>query len=209
MPANRETAPEARVNPTAQRTGVAFLLAQVGAVAAGRFAERIADLDLTPPQTGLLRVISQHPGSNQRELGDRLGLFPSRVVTFVDDLEDRGFVRRERSRTDRRQYALYLTDQGQVLMGQIATLARAHENDLCQPLDESERAHLAVLLARIAEQQGLTTGVHPGYRHLNETVEPDTTLTETPASRPLRHDPRTEPTISGALRRSGILWREV
>ncbi len=186
MPADHEPAPEAGVKPTTQRSGVAFLVAQIGAVAARRFAERIAELDLTPPQTGLLRAIAQQPGSSQRELGARLGLFPSRVVTFVDDLEGRGFVRRERSRTDRRQYALHLTDQGQSLMGRVGTLARAHERDLCQSLDESERAQLAVLLGRIAEQQGLTLGVHPGYRHLSETAELDTTLTDSPASQPLR-----------------------
>ncbi len=184
MPTDHEPAPE--VKPTPQRSGVAFLVAQIGAAAARRFAERIAELDLTPPQTGLLRAIAQHPGSSQRELGARLGLFPSRVVTFVDDLESRGFVRRERSRTDRRQYALHLTDQGQALMSQVRTVARAHESNLCQSLDESERAQLVVLLGRIAEQQGLTSGVHPGYRDLNETAELDPTLTDSPASQPVR-----------------------
>lgn len=182
MSTSRRSAPESGGQPAAQPTGVAFLLAQVGAVAASRFAERIAELDLTPPQTGLLRAVAQHPGSSQRELGARLGLFASRVVTFVDDLEDRGLVRRERSRTDRRQYALHLTVQGRALMGEIATLVRAHDDDLCQSLDETDRRQLAALLDRIAEQQGLTPGVHPGYRHLNETAEPNTTHAETPAS---------------------------
>lgn len=182
MSTDRKSTHEGGVEHAAHPIGVAFLLAQVGAAAASRFAERIAELDLTPPQTGLLRAVAQHPGSSQRELGAQLGLFPSRVVTFVDDLENRGFLRRERSRTDRRQYALHLTDQGQALMGKIATLARAHDDDLCQSLDETDRGQLAVLLGRIAEQQGLTPGVHPGYRHLNEIAEPNTTHAKTPAS---------------------------
>lgn len=173
---------EGGVKPAAQPSGVAFFLAQVGAVAASRFAERIAELDLTPPQTGLLRAVAQHPGSSQRELGTRLGLFASRVVTFVDELEERGLVRRERSRTDRRQYALYLTDQGQALMGEIATIARAHDDELCQSLEEADRVLLASLLGRIADQQGLSPGVHPGYRNLNETAKPVTTHAETPTS---------------------------
>lgn len=190
MTADHDPAPEAGVKPSPRRSGVAFLMAQIGAVAAHRFAERMAELDLTPPQTGLLRAIAQQPGSSQRELGTRLGLFPSRVVTFVDDLQGRGLVRRERNQTDRRQYALHLTDQGQDLMSQVGTLAQAHESDLCQSLDEPERAQLAVLLGRIAEQQGLTPGVHPGYRHLHETAKPDITLTDKPASPPPRREPQ-------------------
>ena len=153
--------------------GVAFLLAQVGAHAANRFAERSAELDLTPPQTGLLRAIAREPGSSQRELGTRLGLFPSRVVTFVDELEHRGLVGRERNRSDRRQYAVHLTDEGRAMMRRIGTLARAHDRDLCESLDETERDQLAVLLGRIAEQQGLAPGVHPGYRRLGSADQPD------------------------------------
>lgn len=36
-------------------SGVAFLLTQVGTHAARRFAERVAELDITPPVAGLLR----------------------------------------------------------------------------------------------------------------------------------------------------------
>jgi hypothetical protein len=39
------------------RTGSAFLLAQLGAHAAAGFAARIAALDLTPAQAGLLRLM--------------------------------------------------------------------------------------------------------------------------------------------------------
>lgn len=147
--------------------GVAFLLAQLGSHAAGRFAERVAELGLTPPQTGLLRAIARDPGSSQQQLATRLGLLPSRVVRFVDDLEARGFLHRERSRTDRRQYALQLTEDGRAMMRRIGELARVHERDLCLALNESEHAQLTDLLRRIANQQELTPGVHPGYRQID------------------------------------------
>lgn len=150
-----------------QGGGAAFLLAQLGAHAADRFAERVAELGLTPPQTGLLREIARDPGSSQQQLATRLGLLPSRVVSFVDDLEARGLVHRERSRTDRRQYALQLTRDGQVMLRRIGALARAHERDLCLAVDETEHAQLTDLLRRIAHQQKLTLGVHPGYRQID------------------------------------------
>jgi DNA-binding MarR family transcriptional regulator len=146
--------------------GAAFLLAQLGAHAAGRFAERVAEVGLTPPQAGLLRAVARDPGRSQQQLATRLGLLPSRMVAFVDDLEERGRLRRERSRADRRQYALQLTEDGEALMGRLATVARAHDRDLLQSLSGPERELLADLLRRVAVDQGLTAGVHPGYRQL-------------------------------------------
>ena len=75
--------------------GVAFLLAQIGHHAAGLFAERMEQLDLTPPHAGILRAIAAEPGRSQQALSRQLGLLPSRVVAYVDELEDRGYVERQ------------------------------------------------------------------------------------------------------------------
>ncbi|RKE20894.1 MarR family winged helix-turn-helix transcriptional regulator [Streptomyces sp. TLI_171] len=147
--------------------GSAFLLAQLGAHAAERFAERIAALDLTPAQAGLLRLLVQTPGRSQRELSDALGMPPSRFVPFADGLEQRGLIERRRNPEDRRLYALHLTEDGLALLGRLRETALAHEQDVTQALTPEEHARLTALLARIAAQQGLTPGVHPGYRTLH------------------------------------------
>lgn len=147
-------------------SALAFLLSQVGAHAAARFAERLEPLGLTPPQAGILGVIKHANGLSQQALGERLGVFPSRLVAMLDELEERGLVERRDSPTDRRSYALYLTKAGRAALEQIARVGRDHQDALCAALDESERAQLADLLSRIAAQQGLTPGVHPGFRKL-------------------------------------------
>jgi DNA-binding MarR family transcriptional regulator len=154
-----------------ERAGAAFLLAQLGAHAASRFADRVTEVGLTPPLTGVLAAVARDPGSSQQQLATRLGLLPSRVVSFVDELEERRLVRRERSSADRRQYALHLTENGQQMMRRIGGLARSHDHDLCQALEPAERDQLADLLARIAAQQGLAPGVHPGYRRMDQPRE--------------------------------------
>ena len=152
--------------PDGQRGGVAFLLAQLGHHAAERFGERIAALDLTPPHAGILRAISAAPGRSQQALSTQLQLLPSRVVTYVDDLEDRGYVERRPNPDDRRQYALYLTAAGQQVMQKLSRLARQHDRAITTGLSESEQAQLRSLLAAVAQHQGLAVGVHPGYRQL-------------------------------------------
>jgi DNA-binding MarR family transcriptional regulator len=146
--------------------GAAFLLAQLGAHAAGRYAEKVAALDLDPAQTGVLHLIARRPGQSQQALADQLGVAASRVVGLVDGLESRGLLARRRSATDRRNYELHLTDEGQRLLTRLRGVAKAHEDDVTAALTPDERDRLVELLRKVADQQGLTPGVHPGYRRM-------------------------------------------
>ena len=144
----------------------AFLLAQVGAHAAKRFGEELAPLKLSPPHAGILRVLAGASGLNQRELGARLGIHPSRLVAIVDEMEALGLVKREAHSDDRRQYALVLTAQGREALREIGTVGRRHNEMLLRSLSEEERGILVGLLQKIASDQGLMPGVHPGYSGL-------------------------------------------
>ena len=155
--------PSASSEPT---DGAAFLLAQLGHRAAALFAEQMATLQLTPPHAGILRVIASEPGLSQRALSTRLQLLPSRVVAYVDEFEDRGYVERRRNPDDRRQHALYLTAAGKKVMRKVSELAGQHERRFTAGLDPEQRGALVGLLAMLARQQGLTPRVHPGYRTL-------------------------------------------
>lgn len=148
------------------RAGTTFLLAQLGAHAAQRFAQRIAELELTPPQTGLLRCVGQRPGQSQQAIAAQLGTTPSRLVGLVDGLQRRGLVERRRNPDDRRNYALYLTEAGRRCMAGIGLAARQHENAICAGLSDAEREQLHILLTRLATGQGLAMLAHPGYSTL-------------------------------------------
>ncbi len=154
--------------PADRPTGAAFLLAQIGAHAAARFADRVGQLGFTPPQTGLMNAVAGAPGRSQQAVAEQLGMHPSRVVALLDGLERDGILERRRNPQDRRNYALHLTDAGQTALAALRGAAAEHEVDLCAALTDDERAELAKLLRRIADQQGLTPGVHPGFRRLGD-----------------------------------------
>jgi len=143
--------------------GAAFLLYALGFHAAGRFGERITTIVLTPPQVGLLRAIAAQPGLSQQAVAQLLGTPPSRLVGLVDALAEQGFVERRRNPADRRLHALHLTDDGHATLTRIASLDQEHDDTICRSLDTAERAQLRTLLARMADDHGLTPGVHPGY----------------------------------------------
>lgn len=147
-------------------TGVAFLLAQLGQQATSRFSARLGELDLVPPQAGILRLIAAQPGRSQQALAEQLQLFPSRMVALVDELTERGLVERRRSTEDRRLNALFLTDTGEKALAQIAAIGKAHEAEFTAGLNAGQRATLAELLGLVAARQGLSPGIHPGYRSI-------------------------------------------
>jgi DNA-binding MarR family transcriptional regulator len=70
--------------------GAAFLLAQLGAHAAAKFAERLEQLHLTPAHAGIFRILSATPAISQQALATALGTVPSRLVGLIDELESKG-----------------------------------------------------------------------------------------------------------------------
>lgn len=145
-------------------SGVAWLLAQLGAHAAEQFAATLAGHDLTPPLAGILRLLQAEPGVSQQQLAGRLGAAPSRIVGYIDDLESRGWLRRTRDTTDRRINVLTLTDAGEAAFSSLAEISREHDKRLTKALSHAEYATMRGLLGRLAADAGLTPGVHPGYR---------------------------------------------
>jgi DNA-binding MarR family transcriptional regulator len=152
--------------PPGSRFGVAFLLAQLGAHATERFSVALAEHELTPALVGILRLLQADPGPSQQQLAERLGMVPSRIVGYVDELESRGWIARSRDTVDRRVNVLTMTAAGREAFKAIATISRDHEKRITAGLDATEHDTLLELLAKLAANQELTPGVHPGYRHL-------------------------------------------
>ena len=142
----------------------AFLLAQLGAEAASRFAGRVAELGLTPREAGAIRVLGRTPGLSQRELAARLGTVPARLVALVDELENKGLVVRARNEADRRNYVLSLSESGEELLARLREVAEAHQADMLSPLGAEDQRTLAALLDTLARGAGLGPDGHPGYR---------------------------------------------
>jgi DNA-binding MarR family transcriptional regulator len=143
-----------------------FLLAQVGAHAAARFAQRLEPLGLTPAHAGLLRLIASSAGASQQQIALALGAFPSRMVALVDELQRRKLVERQENPQDRRSHALALTADGRRTLDAIGRVAREHQDALLAALSPAERETLSQLLLRVADDQGLTRGVHPGFARM-------------------------------------------
>jgi DNA-binding MarR family transcriptional regulator len=144
----------------------AFLLAQVGAHASAAFAQRLTPLGLSPPHAGILRVLGSSAGVSQQWLASLLKIHPSRLVAIMDELESMGLVDRRENPDDRRVHSLHLTKKGESTLGEIGRIGREHNEALLRALKQKDREELVRLLRAVADEQGLTPGVHSGYSRL-------------------------------------------
>jgi DNA-binding MarR family transcriptional regulator len=142
---------------------LAFLLSQVGIHASRRFAERLAEVDLQPPLFRVLNLVDAAEGRSQQEIAKAVQAPPSRMVGFVDALEQRGLVERRADLKDRRVRALYLTPAGREALARGREVARRHEAELTQGLVGDERERLIELLRKVVDMQSIGQGVHPGF----------------------------------------------
>jgi DNA-binding MarR family transcriptional regulator len=144
----------------------AFLFVQLGAHAADCFGERVAPLQISPREAGILRLIAATPRCYQRDLARRLGVLPSQMVLLIDELSGKKLVERRRSTEDRRVSFVRLTKKGERLMKKLFALVDEHGREFCSALTENELRTLHRLCRKLADRHGLTPGVHPGYRKL-------------------------------------------
>lgn len=128
-------------------------------------------MDLKPHHAGLVRMLGANPGLSQQKLSDLFGVFPSRLVILLDQLEARRLIERRDDPTDRRGHRLNLTNAGRKALARIGGLTGALDTDLCNSLNDTERRTLISFLTRIVAQQNIAPAVHPAYRKLRETIK--------------------------------------
>jgi DNA-binding MarR family transcriptional regulator len=143
---------------------VGFMLSKLGFHCAGAFSAILEPLGLAPPHFAVLRFIGTFEGRSQQAMAEALSLPPSRIVAFVDALEERGLVERRRNPADRRAHALHLTGEGRRLLDEAEQRADELEAHICSGLTAAERTRLVALLQKVAASQGIPVGFHPGMR---------------------------------------------
>src|SRR5690606_22434341 len=115
------------------------------------FTETFADLGLTQKQVSALWLVSEYPGISQIELGGRLMMDRATTMTIASRLQARSYLRRERSTSDARKQALYLTEEGAAALAEAKAAIAEHEAWLKARFSADETEKLVELLARIHE----------------------------------------------------------
>jgi len=89
----------------------------------------------------------------QTTLCDMMMTTPNTVVTWLNELEDAGFVSRNRDPDDRRKHNVALTEKGHAALEKAETELRRLEDETLSNLTADERGQLRKLLAKALEDE--------------------------------------------------------
>ena len=137
-----------------------FTVSSIGYGVSRRFQQVLAPLGLEPREFALLRGVGADEGASQQTISERYQIPASRMVAFVDGLEQRGLLERRMNPRDRRTRALHLTPSGRKLLARALVLAEELERELTAELTASERRTLVETLHRVGRTMGVTPGTH-------------------------------------------------
>ena len=110
------------------------------------------DAGLSPARFAALSTVGANPGISQAMLGGLLNIAGPSVVKVVDELERIGLLKRESS-SDRRVYALRLTEKGSRDYKRYQTSVQTFEKSISANLTPQERELLFELLAKVASDE--------------------------------------------------------
>lgn len=126
-----------------------FLAGNVARIGHRLLFEALSEHDLRLAHFAVLSALSDFGPLAQHEIADRLDLNRSHLVRYVDDIEQRGLVRRDRDPDDRRRQRVALTPAGRALLRRLRAFASRSQEEFLQALSEPERETLIELLRRV------------------------------------------------------------
>lgn len=107
-------------------------------------------LDVRPVEFTILQLVNENSDITPGRLAKALGMTAPGITIWLDRLEGRELVKRERSQTDRRAQNVSVTRRGKELVTQALKNVLAEERVLLQSLTDGERTMLLELLQKVA-----------------------------------------------------------
>jgi DNA-binding MarR family transcriptional regulator len=135
--------------PPSMRDRVPFLLYRASEISHSLANEMLAEIGLSARQAGILTMVTELEPMTQKALGDALGIDRTTMVALLDDLEDKGYVARQRHPRDRRAFLVHPTGSGRDAKVAAVRILDEQQRRFLAPLSPAESRQLADLLLRL------------------------------------------------------------
>lgn len=144
--------PQSRLSEGPVHGILGYQLAQASIVTDQVFDERVGSLDggLRRVEFTILALVQANPGVSARSLARALAVTPPNIAIWIDKLESRGLVERERSSRDARVQHIQLSRAGTALVQRCTQALLDGEQAALSTLSPAERAMLVELLHKMA-----------------------------------------------------------
>lgn len=127
-------------------SGLGFRLGRAHRLVREVWEKAIADLELSPPQSALLRAVAERPGSGVRELARRMRTDPMNAKRMADHLERAGLLRSVSDPRHRQRRVLRPTDKGTAVAAELGLRGAAQEDSFAALFGLAHLAQLRGLL---------------------------------------------------------------
>lgn len=126
---------------------IGFLFSRAGVIILNAAKKSLAPLGLNVRTYSVLALASEGTsGLKQRSVASALGVDPSQLVSFIDELESRGLVTRTADPDDRRNNFVIATTQGRLLHADAFTATQqAYSSFLGTTTDDELRGAREIL----------------------------------------------------------------
>jgi DNA-binding MarR family transcriptional regulator len=118
----------------------------------GRYKPYLDEIDLTYTQYITMMVLWEHKTIGVKELGEHLYLDSGTLTPLLKRMENKGFVRRERSTEDERLVNIVITEAGEKLKEKAVLIPMKMAN--CISLDPADAQMLYALLYKLLGHLG-------------------------------------------------------
>ncbi len=115
-----------------------------------RYTPFLNEIDLTYTQYIVMMVMWEHKEMSVKELGKKLFLDSGTLTPLLKNLEKKGLVTRERSKSDERFLVVRITDEGIALREKALDIPAKIGN--CISLDEDEAVKLYTIIKKLLGQ---------------------------------------------------------
>jgi DNA-binding MarR family transcriptional regulator len=128
-----------------------YLVRRLHQIHSAIFLEECQEFAITPVQYGLITALLANPGIDQVTLGGEVGIDRTNVADVLNRLSERGLVRRERSKTDRRSMVAFLTKEGESVAENMYDSMRRAQDRLLSPLRPEFRSAFLAMLTELID----------------------------------------------------------
>jgi MarR family transcriptional regulator, lower aerobic nicotinate degradation pathway regulator len=135
--------------PPSMRDRIPFLLYRAAEASHALANQMLAEVGLGARQAGILTMVTESGPMTQKALGDALRIDRTTMVALIDDLEDKGYVTRQRHRRDRRAFLVHPTSAGREAKIAAIRILDEQQRRYLAPLTPAKREQLGALLKRL------------------------------------------------------------
>jgi DNA-binding MarR family transcriptional regulator len=123
--------------------------------------------DLRPSFIEILIFISENEGPSIKAIGKFCGLKKQTMTSHLNELERRGYIRREHSLVDKREFLVFLTDYGEKFKINLLQVTNDLEKKFTDQVGEIELNRVEFILESFYKQIKASQAKSSGYRSIS------------------------------------------